>query len=93
MNKSEGWLKVRRGLVHHWPDMTDGESILFMTYLFYAQYRGKKKGWCGLADLDVCSILAWTRNKMLYAKKQLIKRGFIKTTPGHPGVLIPKYDK
>jgi hypothetical protein len=87
-----GWLKLRKGLDDHWPDMSDGERILFIHYLLYAQYKGNKKAWCFMVDSEICSVLKWKRGKLLYAKKALVNRGFIQTTPGRPGVFIPKYD-
>lgn len=87
-----GWLKLRKGLGDHWPDMADGERILFITYLLYAQYQGNKKAWCLLSDLELCNVLQWKRGKLLYAKKALTNRGFIQTTPGKQGVFIPKYN-
>lgn len=86
------FVMLRKGITEHWPDMADGERILFITYLLYAQYKGPLKGWCTLHDFDLCGLLQWKRGKLLHWKKELARRGFVQSHPGKIGVFIPKYE-
>lgn len=88
----KGFIKIRYGLIEHWEDMTDGERILFVTYLMRTRFRGQYKGFCPMTDEDMAVYLSWDIRKLKRHKRALRNRKFISTTQGKPGVYIPKYD-
>jgi hypothetical protein len=80
-------------MLYYWPDMSDGERVLFQTFLSFAKWRGKERGWCLHPDSDIAAINRWGRTKHMKYKGLLRKRGLITTHKGKRGIFIPLYDE
>ena len=77
----------------HWHNMTNGERVLYISYLACAEYRGEKSGIAPIADMDMAVWLGWSP-RQLYRYKNLLKsKGYITTAAGVRGVTITKYNK
>lgn len=78
-------------MVQYWPVMSDGERVLFHTYLSFAEWIGIERGRCLHPDSDIASINGWGRTKHMTYKRFLKRRGLIVTQKGKSGVFIPRY--
>jgi len=87
MQRLDGhWVAKRVGILEHYKSMTLAEIVLFDAYLLLAN----KQTWeCWRTIRQLEELLPMKRRTILYAKKSLIKRGWIQKI-GRSGVHIPK---
>jgi len=90
MKKLDGhWIAKRVGIIDHYKKMTASEITLFDVYCLLSN----KQTSCCYRTLDqLREILGWGRERIVRAKKGLLKIGFVEER-GKTGVYIPKLIK
>jgi len=72
-----GWVKLRRGLVEHLPDMTAQETHVFVAMLLLARATGRNRGVLSASDRELARCTGLRRESAANALKRLIARGFV----------------
>lgn len=75
---AKGFVKLRRGIVDHFPDLTDGELRLFMGLLVRAKAVGALTGTVHGSTTELMERFGFKRREsFINARKRLEKRGWI----------------
>ena len=76
--RDPGFVKLRRGLLAHLPDMSSNAVKLYLWLHFKAHWKpGPKRGWVEASYEDIMGSLAWTKSMVRRTVEELTQRGYI----------------
>jgi hypothetical protein len=88
----KGFIQLPRLNLDLWWNLSDGERVLLITYLWLAKWKKAEIGQCPYSDHEIADRLNWNRSTVLKYKKRLAKRLMVKSKRGIKGVFLPSYE-